>query len=365
MLFSCPVCDASFAQKSRLVAHELSHLPWHFGKLVCQACAQRFDSPKRLSAHLATRRHQRRASETRSSRPSLQELREQHLAANPALKQLQVLSHTNRVTKRELSIAAHSAVPDIPPASDSELSNLHSELANVDWDTLFESLDSYIPNMETRPGTPLHDEQDIGVGPFDDDEQASPAASSSPAVTSVSYAPASSESTVVQGNTVQHVWAEADHGPTSLPKPPARVAYKTMPEPAPPAAAAGPTAQTCLDLSGEFQTIQTLVTSTHTDLVARISALQELVTATRAQTTGLATAITQLETNIGHHVDSLQSYQHQLCEALHTDILRVSSTLQELKNMGSKPPAPLVHSIAHLADQALQFYNAHNAPARQ
>ena len=104
---------------------------------------------------------------------------------------------------------------------------------------------------------------------------------------------------------------------------------------------------------------------THTDLVARISALQELVTATRAQTTGLATAITQLETNIGHHVDSLQSYQHQLCEALHTDILRVSSTLQELKSMGSKPPAPLVHSIAHLADQALQFYNAHNAPARQ
>ena len=213
MLFSCPVCDASFAQKSRLVAHELSHLPWHFGKLVCQACAQRFDSPKRLSAHLATRRHQRRASETRSSRPSLQELREQHLAANPALKQLQVLSHTNRVTKRELSIAAHSAVPDIPPASDSELSNLHSELANVDWDTLFESLDSYIPNMETRPGTPLHDEQDIGVGPFDDDEQASPVASSSPAVTSVSYAPASSESTVVQGNTVQHVWAEADQRP--------------------------------------------------------------------------------------------------------------------------------------------------------
>ena len=66
---------------------------------------------------------------------------------------------------------------------------------------------------------------------------------------------------MVQGNTVQHVWAEADHGPTSLPKPPARVAYKTMPEPAPPAAAAGPTAQTCLDLSGEFQTIQALVTA--------------------------------------------------------------------------------------------------------
>ena len=43
----------------------------------------------------------------------------------------------------------NSAVPDIQLASDSELPDLHSELADVDWDTLFESLDSHISNTET------------------------------------------------------------------------------------------------------------------------------------------------------------------------------------------------------------------------
>lgn len=113
-------------------------------------------------------------------------------------------------------------------------------------------------------------------------------------------------------------------------------------------------------MESQFTALQTLVSTAHNDLVARINTLQELATTTTAQTAGLATSIQQLDFKLDNHVDNLQSYHHQLCQALHADISKLSINLQELKNSGGRPPPALMTSIASLADQALGLYTNSN-----
>ena len=88
----------------------------------------------------------------------------------------------------------------------------------------------------------------------------------------------------------------------------------------------------------QSQSIQDLVTAAHTDLVVRISTIQDMVTAEKNQAVVLGTCLQQLDGKLDSHVDSVQSYQHQLCQALHTDFHRMNSTLQGLKDLGSRHP---------------------------
>ena len=104
-----------------------------------------------------------------------------------------------------------------------------------------------------------------------------------------------------------------------------------------------------------FQSVQELVTAAHADLAARISTIQDTVSATQNQTIGIATSLQQLDVKLDNHVECLQSYQHQLCQALHTDIHRMN-TLHGPKDLGSRPPASVVEGIARLAGQAPQLY---------
>ena len=145
--------------------------------------------------------------------------------------------------------------------------------------------------------------------------------------------------------------------PTPLPPPPARVAYKQI----------GPTQnlQPTTDVFSALQNLHTSLATVQQDLVTRLAALQEMVTVTRDNTVGIAASLEHVDAKVDSHVDSLQRYQHQLCQALHMDIHRVSIHLQRLGSLRSRPPAPLVESIARLADQALELYQAQDTTADQ
>lgn len=102
--------------------------------------------------------------------------------------------------------------------------------------------------------------------------------------------------------------------------------------------------------------LQTLVSTAHSDLVAQINSMP--ATATTTQTAGLATSIQQLDYKLDSHIDSLQRYHHQLYQALHADIHKLSINFQEFSRTEKHhPPPALMTSIASLADQTLQLYN--------
>ena len=106
MRHPCSFCGQDFSRKSSCETHELSHPSWQFGKFVCRVCTQRFDSKKRLTAHLATRTHRRKA---RTSQPlvSILELRQGHLRS----------SQGSAVYTRLQSIAAAPVITEQEPTA--------------------------------------------------------------------------------------------------------------------------------------------------------------------------------------------------------------------------------------------------------
>ena len=113
MRHTCTFCNHSFPHKSSLLAHELLHLLWHFGKFVCRVCAQCFDSARRLGAHLSTRHHQQQML-TAASLPDVQQLRRQHFAEsiqNETASHLQGLLSEIPITEEDLS--TQGASPEV------------------------------------------------------------------------------------------------------------------------------------------------------------------------------------------------------------------------------------------------------------
>ena len=401
----CCFCPRTFECKSRCEAHELGHLPWFLGSIVCVTCQQRFDSEKRLSTHLATTLHKRKASTTLTVH--LQDLRNGFVSnhrGTPPYKKLQSLAAGTVVTEDNCILPAASTTNCDTVSSQRESTlcvfdkggashcRADSELDSLNVTDFLEALDTFELPMDIDmsdsvrdPGTPIHDEAppeqvfspvstaDGLPPPPAGEPSASTAADVDPIlqtadVPSTSGAPCIvTAETVSQGSAgpadpsiLHQAWQSAhQYSTTALPVPPQslqRAPHKRMkmgdelPNNASPPTPFVPPA----DLRG----IQALLVASHGELVARINSLQDTANLTHTRTLQLETSLASMDQKLDNHLDVTQAYQHQLSQTLQGDIQKVLDHLSKLRDLGGKPPASLMQSIATLADEALQMYNS-------
>ena len=248
MRHTCTFCEKVFVYKSLCEVHELSHLPWHFGKYLCRACSQRFDGQRRLHTRVSSRRHHKRIQHLSPAiLPDVEKLRRRHLLNvddSSTRGYIQLLLGGSPVTAAEISSC--SAVSDSPrkllPITDHDsvaLDPLHPPdlaiLDTLDFADLF-SIE------EGQPATPTQDElpeRHPGHGPTNASptpcEPISPAPGGQASRIDQCVQNQDGDSTCAVNpptaatqSIVSQAWGEAEQARKPLPLPPDRAPYKRM-----------------------------------------------------------------------------------------------------------------------------------------